>query len=502
MEQLPDYYAQLGVSREASAEEIRRAYHRAARELHPDLNEDVNANDSFLQLQAAYEVLSDPDKRTEYDQSLPPLEEKTPAVGLNVLFSRPSLIKISEPQMIFVMMELTAPPAAKAEPSPPLNVCLVLDRSTSMRGERMDTVKRTAIKLLRQLSQEDIISIVTFSDRAEVLVSGGKLSNRIEIENKIKMIQPSGGTEIYHGLDAGFFEVRSRSRNNSTNHIILLTDGRTYGDEAECLRIADQAAYSGIGISGLGIGSEWNDVFIDSIAARTGGSSLYISNPSEIEKALNEVISGLRQIYAERVSFEFVAQPGVEMHYAFRLSPQANPLKTSSPIRLGRIPMEADLTFLLEFIVDPIDKTSDALTLIEGQISMDIPTRANTEHTIPLHLSGVISQESSTEPPPTQLLKAVSQLTLYRMQERANQYLAEGQTDDASRFMKNLATHLFSQDQHDLARAALAEANNILHKQRLSETGKKRIKYGTRALLLPSGYTGQIDSPPGKGNSP
>lgn len=164
--------------------------------------------------------------------------------------------------------------------------------------------------------------------------------------------------------------------------------------------------------------------------------------------------------------------------------------------------MEADLTFLLEFIVDPIDKTSDALTLIEGQISMDIPTRANTEHTIPLHLSGVISQESSTEPPPTQLLKAVSQLTLYRMQERANQYLAEGQTDDASRFMKNLATHLFSQDQHDLARAALAEANNILHKQRLSETGKKRIKYGTRALLLPSGYTGQIDSPPGKGNSP
>ena len=134
--------------------------------------------------------------------------------------------------------------------------------------------------------------------------------------------------------------------------------------------------------------------------------------------------------------------------------------------------------------------------------SQKVPSPANTNHILPVRLSRVISQERGSEPPPTQLLKAVSQLTLYRMQERANQYLAEGQTDDASRFMKNLATHLFSQDQHDLARTALAEANNILHKQRLSETGKKRIKYGTRALLLPSGYPGQSDSPLEEGSTP
>ena len=422
--------------------------------------------------------------------------------GLLVLYSRPSLIKISEPQMIFVMMELTAPQVARSEPSLPLNVGLVLDRSTSMRGERMDTVKRTAIQLLRQLRQEDIISIVTFSDRAEVLVSGGRSSEKIEIENKIKAIQTSGGTEIYQGMDAGFFEVRSRSSKDSTNHIILLTDGRTYGDEAECLRIAEQAAISGIAISGLGIGSEWNDVFLDSMAARTGGSSMYISQPKDIEKTLKEVFLGLGQIYAERVTFDFIAQPGVELHYAFRLSPQSSPLKTSSPIRLGGLPKEASLTLLLEFIVDPIENTSGALTLVEGQISMDIPTRPSTNHILPLHLSRVISLETSSEPPPTQLLKAVSQLTLYRMQERANQYLAEGQLEDASRHMKNLATHLFSQDQHDLARTALQEANNILHKHRLSETGKKRIKYGTRALLLPSGFTGQSDSPPVEGSSP
>jgi len=416
-------------------------------------------------------------------------------VALNLMYSRSSLIKLGEPQILFTMLELTASEGARSEPSPPLNVCLVLDRSTSMRGERIDTVKKTAIQLLRQLRQEDIISIVTFSDRAQVLVSGGRYSDKIEIENRIKAIQPSGGTEIYQGMDLGFLEVRSRSSNNNTNHLILLTDGRTYGDEGECLRLADQAANSGICISGLGIGTELNDIFLDSLAARTGGSSMYISQPKDIEKTLKGVFLELRQIYAERVSFDYVAQPGVELHYAFRLSPQSGPMKTSSPIRLGRIPKEAGLALLLEFIVDPIENGSEALSLIEGHISMDIPARANTNYSIPLHLSRPITTEIRAEPTPTQLLKAVSQLTLYRMQERANQYLALGQLDDASRHMKNLATHLFSQDQHDLARTALQEADNILLKHRLTESGKKSIKYGTRALLLPSGFTGQGDSP-------
>ncbi len=482
----PDYYAVLGVSRDASLEEIRRAYHKSARELHPDLSDLADANELFLRVQAAYDVLSDPVRRAKYDQSLSPIEKEKPLVGLNVLYSRPALMKINEPQLLFVMMELTAPADAKTHPSPPINVCLVLDRSTSMQGERMDTLKSTAIELINQLRQDDIISIVTFSDRAEVLVSAGKRTDKNEIEKKIKLIQSGGGTEIFRGLEAGFFEVRSRLSNNFTNHIILITDGRTYGDEAECIRIADQSAIYGIGISGLGIGSEWNDVFLDSLAARTGGSSMFISQARDIDKFLREKFTGLEQIYAERVTFDIHVKPGVELRYAFRLSPEANPLKTISPIRLGTIPKAPNLAFILEFMVDPIVSFSGNLPLAEGQISLDIPTRANPNYVLSLQLARIVSEETDLEPPPTRLLKAMSQLTLYRMQERANQYLAEGQLDDASRHLHNLATHLFSQGQHELARTTLHEADNIDQRLGLSDAGKKQIKYGTRALLLPS----------------
>jgi Ca-activated chloride channel family protein len=367
-----------------------------------------------------------------------------------------------------------------------MNVCLVLDRSTSMQGERMDTLKRTAIELINQLRQEDIVSIVTFSDRAEILISAGKRSDKTEMENKIKLIHASGGTEIYRGLEAGFFEVRSRLSNNFTNHIILITDGRTYGDEAECIRIADQAAIYGIGISGLGIGTEWNDVFLDSLAARTGGSSMYLSQPKDIEEFLKKKFTGLVQIYAERVTFDMRVKPGVELRYAFRLSPEANPLKTASPIRLGIIPKEPGLTIVLEFMIDPIVTFSGKLPLVEGQISLDIPTRETPNCVLSIELSRMVSEKSDFQPPPTRLLKAISQLTLYRMQERANQFLAEGQLDEASRHLHNLATHLFSQGQHELARTTLQEAENIEQHRGLSDQGKKRIKYGTRALLLPA----------------
>ncbi|MEU8341769.1 molecular chaperone DnaJ [Actinomadura meyerae] len=67
-----DYYATLGVRRDASADEVKKAYRRLARELHPDVNPDPETQEKFKEITQAYEVLSDPKKREMYDLGADP----------------------------------------------------------------------------------------------------------------------------------------------------------------------------------------------------------------------------------------------------------------------------------------------------------------------------------------------------------------------------------------------------------------------------------------------
>jgi len=63
-----DYYAALGVAKNASQEEIQRAYRKLARKYHPDVNKTPDAEEKFKDIGEAYEVLKDPDKRAKYDR--------------------------------------------------------------------------------------------------------------------------------------------------------------------------------------------------------------------------------------------------------------------------------------------------------------------------------------------------------------------------------------------------------------------------------------------------
>jgi Ca-activated chloride channel family protein len=480
----PDHYTVLGVFRDASQEEIKRAYFDAAQRLHPDKNVAAGETELFLEIQQSYEILSNPKRRNLYDATLPPEIDVNSVVKHEIYFSRPNLVKMNEAQLIYALLEVSPREEKESLPTPPLNICLVLDRSTSMQGDKMDMVKATAIQLLRGLRPQDVLSVVAFSDRADVIVSAGLNLDNKKQEGRIQMIQASGATEIFNGLEAGLKEIRRTLDPSRVNHIILLTDGQTYGDEQACLQLAEEAASQNIGITGMGIGHEWNDIFLDALASKTGGSSAYISKPKDIQRLLVDKFNALISTYADEVILEFKEQEHVKINYAFRLQPEGGPVEMQSPLHLGPILRDSPLHVLFEILVSPSALTEDALTILSGSLKTSITARPTPVPPIRLNLVREIHSNPSPEPPPNRILSALSRLTLYRMQERARAAADAGQFDVAVRHLQNLATHLLSQGENSLAKTALFEADNLEKMHAWSASGNKDIKYSTRALLL------------------
>ncbi|MEZ0395013.1 MAG: DnaJ domain-containing protein [Anaerolineales bacterium] len=479
-----DYYLVLGLPRNATPEEIRKAYFEAARRLHPDTNTAPGETEFFLDVQEAYEVLSDAKKRAQYDASLPPEKTADTPVRESILFSRKSLTRLDEPQLIYVLLEYAAAADARSPAAPPLNLCLVLDRSTSMQGLNMDMVKATAIQILRRMRPQDIFSVVAFSDRAETIVPSTRNADLAKLEARIQMLQTAGATEIFQGLQAGYTEIQKHLKRSNVNHIILLTDGRTYGDEEQCLQLAAEAAKKGIGISGLGIGHEWNDALLDELAVRTGGSSMYVSRPQDIQRLLIEKFNLLWQVFADEVRFDFRLPPGVHLRYAFRLQPEAGLLALDSPILMGPILRDHSLKVLMEFLIEPTAVQAEPAVILEGSLDVSIAALAAPLSPLPLRLSRPVAAESNPEPPPQEIVDALSKLTLYRMQEQARLEVSAGEHDKAVQHLHQLATHLLARGERGLARTVLLEAEHIQRNKAFSQEGDKQIKYGTRALLL------------------
>jgi len=482
----PDYYVLLGVLRDASQDEIKHAYYEAAQRLHPDKNQVAGETELFLEVQQAYEVLSNPKRRAQYDATLPKEETSSSFLKYKVEYSRPNLVRLSEPQLIYVLLEIGPRNSDEKIPTPPLNLCLVLDRSTSMQGEKMDIVKAAASQLVQTLRPQDVFSFVTFSDRAEVIIPASVQMDRTKLQGRIQMIQAGGATEIYQGLEAGLQEIRRNIDTQHFSHIILLTDGHTYGDEQACLQLAEEAARQNIGISGLGIGSDWNDIFLDALASRTGNNSAFVSKPHDIKKILMDKFNAINNTLAEDVLLEFNPDGGVDLRYAFRMQPEVGPVTLEHPVHLGPILQDTNLVVIFEFIIQSSATKLEQVKMLDGLLKVTVPARSSPVPALHIQFEQNVLDNAGDDPPPLSILRALSRLNLYRMQEMARDEAQAGHYESATRHLKNLAQHLLSQGEKDLAKTALLEANNLEHMQSLSQNGGKEIKYGTRALLLSS----------------
>ncbi|XWX05067.1 DnaJ domain-containing protein [Aggregatilineales bacterium SYSU G02658] len=480
-----DPYTILGLSRHATIEEIKKAYRRLVQRLHPDKNpHSGGAALQFKDVQAAYDLLSDDSARARYDQRSSGAANDT-YFTLRVTPSKRVVLSLAEEQVMYLLAEIfPAPQIGEAAPKETyINLTLILDVSNSMKGPRIERLKMAAQRIIDELSNHDVISVVVFNDRATVIVPAVAAHDKAAIKARISMINASGGTEIFKGLQAGIEQNRIYADSNRLNSVILLTDGHTFGDQDQCLQLANEVASEGIVISAMGLGSDWNDQFLDELASSTGGSSAYISSADMILNFFKDHIKSLSNAFAERLQMSIAPDPDIRLDMAFRLMPSPQPYNCESHILpLSSLQANRPISVLLQFTLPPnMPKTFRTFVriVVSGEILQNVQPHFKAVSDVSLE----VSDRPQTADPPAIIMEALSKLTLYRLQEKARDALEKGDIDEATRRLQSLATRLLELGNNELAQATMAEVQRVQQTRALSNEGRVAIKYQTRALL-------------------
>ena len=487
-----DYYRVLGVPTSASREEIQRAYRRLARRYHPDSREVDTPTMLFHQIQEAYAILGDADSRRDYDRRRTESAiADAPNLAWNVVLSRDCLPALYRKQMLYVLVRVE-PGAEPAGQPPRVNLCLVIDRSTSMKGARLEQVKTAAHHTVASLDPHDAMAVVAFDDRAEVVIPARTGISRSEARTRMASVRAKGGTEILRGLRLGLEQLETYQSEGVISHLILITDGRTYGDDEECVVEAQGARLRGISITTLGIGDDWNDSLLDQIAFRSGGTSAYIASPARTTDVLRKKVSGLKSVVATGLTLQVHPTEGVRVESASLVSPYVNPLVLhEGTMRLGSLERGTSLRALLEISVEQRPPGGQRL------LQLELQEDARTLGSYPETLTEDIWCLFINQPPdhndtqvPVAVVDALRKINLYRMQEQVWTALDEGSIDQATRGLEAVAAHLFASGQYELAQVAALEAKRVSSVGQATGRGRKTIRYGTRTINTPGDTLG------------
>ena len=186
----------------------------------------------------------------------------------------------------------------------PLNVAIVIDRSGSMAGQKIEHAKKAALAALAQMRPDDIVAVVAYDSRVSVLVPATKVSDRESIRRGILRLRASGSTALFAGTVKGAEEVRKFYDPRSVNRVILLSDGlaNVGPDTPEDLaQLGRDLRLEGISVSTVGLGLDFNEDLMMALARSSGANFTYVENSRDLERLYRKGFGAMATIAASDV---------------------------------------------------------------------------------------------------------------------------------------------------------------------------------------------------------
>lgn len=165
-----------------------------------------------------------------------------------------------------------------------VGLALVIDRSGSMSGEKLEVCKSAAIATAQLLQPKDWLGVVVFDSEAQWALPMGRVPPKGEVQARIGVIAPGGGTNIHPGM----VEARAALGRTpaKTRHMIVLTDGQTNGSGYPELAAACRAER--ITVSTVAVGGDADAALLQSMAAAGGGKFYLSQDPRQIPRIFTQ----------------------------------------------------------------------------------------------------------------------------------------------------------------------------------------------------------------------
>jgi Ca-activated chloride channel family protein len=286
----------------------------------------------------------------------------------------------------------------------PLNISLVLDRSGSMHGDKLHFARNAAAMLVRRLSPEDVVSVVTYDNEVHTVAPPARGDAQPGLADAIGRIEAGSTTN----LSGGWLKAREHLQQGrtlderiKTNRLVLLTDGLAnvgITDGNQLVGLCRQALEHGVTTTTIGFGADYDEQLLRSMADAGGGNMCYIETPDQAPGVFEEEIEGLLSLAAQNISIEVRPTGDVEFVRVHHDVP-AHQVDGGFALEFGDLYAREPRSVLIEFFAPYfLDSTPREIARIVMRADV-LTAEGGVEHQeITLPIASTLSAEGHSEP--------------------------------------------------------------------------------------------------------
>ncbi len=353
------------------------------------------------------------------------------------------LLAVESEHRVHAMLELTAPPMTTGRARPPLSLALVIDRSGSMSGRKLEYTKAAAAYLVRRMNPNDRLALIDYDDEVRLLASLAPV-DKDAITHVIENIWPGGTTNLSGGWLKGLEEIR-RADGDGPRKVLLLTDGLAnegITEPAALTEMAAQAAAGGHATTTIGFGEGFDEFLLTEMAKAGNGSSHYIASPEDAPGVFATEFDDLVRLAAQNVSVEIRPSEEVEVLGVLNEFP-ATVVEGGLQIQLGDAYADEFRRVVFELQIPHIAALGKAKVadVVLRYVTVGDEVAAH-EIALPLHVNLVSADEARGDEGDAEVIEEVLILRSAQAQKEARKLADGGDFDKAQRILRESAAEL------------------------------------------------------------